>query len=146
MVKVNHIVLTETEMGLEFLFTFEKTYEASQRTLHVESTLILRRYVEGQVSTNFHLISTYFFNVISLIKESKSFLRTFFDVIYVVEKSPSFPLTFFDVILMVEKYTLFTSTFFDKISMGKNFTSFLVKMQVNENIQGGFPLLVTFKS
>ena len=57
-----------------------------------------------------------------------------------------FPRTFFDVILMVEKHTLFARTFSEEISMGKNSTSFLVKMQVNENIRGGFPLLVTLKS
>ena len=40
---------------------------------------------------------------------------------------------------------LFTRTFLDEISMGKNSASFLVKLQANENILGGFPLLVTLK-
>ena len=48
---------------------------------------------------------------------------------------------------MVEKSTLFAHTFFDKISAGKNPTSFLDKLQANnENIPGGFPLLVTLKN
>ena len=47
---------------------------------------------------------------------------------------------------MVEKSTLFARTFFDEISTGKNLTLFLVKSQANENIRGGFPLLVTLKN
>ena len=60
------------------------------------------RYGEDQISTNFHVISTYFFDVISLVEKSTSFPRTFFDVISMVEISTVFLLTFFDVILMVE--------------------------------------------
>ena len=47
---------------------------------------------------------------------------------------------------MVEKSTLFARTFFDEILTDKNSTSFTVKLQANENIRGGFPLLVTLKS
>ena len=101
----------------------------SQRAQNVESTPILRRYVEDQISTNFHVISTYFFEVISLI-----------------EISTFFPPTFFDLISMVEKCTLFPRTSFEGITMGKNLTSFLVKLQANENIGGSFTLLVTLKS
>ena len=54
---------------------------------------------------------------------------------------------FFLLILMLEKSTLFAHTFFDEISAGKNPTSFLGKLQANnENITGGFPLLVTLKN
>ena len=116
------------------------------RRIDVESTWILHRYVEDQISTNFHVISTYFFDVISMVKKSTLFPRTFFDVISMVEKSMLFPLTFFNVILMVEKSTLFTRTFFNEISKDKNSTSFLTKFQANENIRGGFPLLVTLKN
>ena len=160
------------------------------RRIHVDSTSILRRYVEGQISKNFCVISRYFFNVISMVQKSTSFSRTFFwcnfdgrkmhvvttyffrynfDVqkvrvvsahffrcnfsgqkIHVVSSKNSsltflFPLTFFDVILMVEKSTLFTRIFADEFWMGKNSTSFLVKLQANENICRGFPLLVTLK-
>ena len=55
------------------------------RRIHVDLTWILRRYVEDQISTNFYVISTYFFDVISLVKKSTSFPRTFFDVISMVE-------------------------------------------------------------
>ena len=75
---------------------------ASQRAHHVDSTWILRRYVEDQISTNFHLISAYFFDVSSIVEKSTWFPRTFFDVISLVEKSMWFPRTFFDVISMVE--------------------------------------------
>ena len=84
-------------------------------------TSILHRYVEGQTSTNFHVISTYFFDVISLIQKSMSFPCTFFDIISMVEKSTSFPLTFFDVNLMVKKSTLFTRTFFRRNLDGQKF-------------------------
>ena len=40
---------------------------------------------------------------------------------------------------------LLALTFFDDISMGKSSMSFLVKLQANENIWGGFPLLITLK-
>ena len=49
------------------------------RQIDVDSTSILRRCVEDQISTNFIVISTYFFDVISLIEKSTSFPRTFFD-------------------------------------------------------------------
>ena len=47
---------------------------------------------------------------------------------------------------MVEKSTLSTRTFFNEISTGKNLTLVLVKLQANENIQGGFPLLVILEN
>ena len=80
-------------------------------------TGILRRYVEDQISTNLHIICTYFFDVISLIKKSTSFPHTFFDVISMVQKSTSFPHTFFSVISMVKKSLLFSLIFFDVILM-----------------------------
>ena len=96
----------------------------SQRAHHVESTSILRRYVEEQISTNFHAISTYFFDVISLTEKSSLVPHTFFDAILLVEKSTLFPRTFFDVILLVEKSTLFPGTFFDAILLVKKSTLF----------------------
>ena len=114
------------------------------RQIDVDSTWILHRYVEDQISTNFHVISTYFFDVISLIKKYTSFPRTFFGVISMVQKSTLFSLDFFDVTLMIEKSTLIARTFFDEISIARNPTSFLVKLQANEKVWAGFPLLVTF--
>ena len=87
------------------------------RRIDVDSTWILCRYVEDQISTNFHVISAYFFDVVSLVEKSTWFPRTFFDVISLVEKSTWFPRIFFDIISMVEKSTLFPRTFFDVISM-----------------------------
>ena len=92
--------------------------------IHVDSTWILRRYVEDQISTNFHVISAYFFDVISMVEKSTWFPRTFFDVISLVEKSTWFPRTFFNVISMVEKSALFPCTFFDVISMVEKYTLF----------------------
>ena len=92
-----------------------------------------------------HAVSTYFFGVILLVEKSTWFPSTFSDVISIVEISSFFPRPFFDLILMVQKFTLFALTFFDEILMGKNSTSFLVKLQANENIWGGFLLLVTLK-
>ena len=100
------------------------------RRIHVDSTWILRRYVEDQISTNFHVISAYFFDVILMVEKSTSFPRTFFDVISLVEKSKLFPRIFFDVISMVEKSTLFPRTFFDVISMVEKSTLFHVLLSV----------------
>ena len=100
------------------------------RRIHVNSTRILRRYVEDQISTNFHVISTYFFDVISMVEKSTWFPCTFFDVILLVEKFTWFPCTFFDVISLVEKSTLFPRTFFDVISMVEKPTLFHVLLSV----------------
>ena len=67
---------------------------APQRALHVKS--ILRWYVKD------HVISTYFFDVISLIEKSTLFPCTFFDVTSMVEKSLLFPRIFFDAISVVK--------------------------------------------
>ena len=134
-----------------------------KRAHHVESTWILRRYVEDQISTNFHVISAYFFDAISMIEKSTSFPRTFFHVISLVEKSTLFPRTFisatllvenstlfrrtfFDVISMVEICTLFLLTFFDVILMGKNSTSFLVSCKLMKTFEKVFPEFVTLNS
>ena len=107
---------------------FEKVLSAyvtdSQRALHVESTSILRRYVENQISTNYCVTSTYFFDLISLVEKSTLFPRTFFDVISMVEKSTLFPRTFFDIISIVQKSTFFPRTFFGVISLIKKSTLF----------------------
>ena len=89
------------------------------RWIHVDSTSISHRYVEDQISTNFHVISRYFFDVTLLIERSTSFPRTFFDLISLVEKSMLFPRTFFNVISMVKKSTLFLCTFFHVIFDGR---------------------------
>ena len=93
---------------------------ATPRQIDMDSTWILHWYVEDQISTNFHVISAYFFDVILMIEKSTSFPRTFFDVISLVEKSKLFPRIFFDVISMVEKSTLFPRTFSYVISMVEN--------------------------
>ena len=144
--------------------------------IEVDSTSILHRYVEDQISTNFHVISTYFFDVISPIEKSTLFPCSFFDVISLVKKSTLFPCSLFDV----EKFTLFPRTFFDVISMvrksawfaphffwctfsgrnihvgstyfvrrnfdGQKFDIVFRNLYANENIRGGFPVFVTFNS
>ena len=84
----------------------------TQRALHVDSTWILRRYVEDQISMNFHVISTYVFDIISMVEKSTLFPFTFFDVISMVEKSTLLPGAFFDA-----KSTVFLLTFFGVILM-----------------------------
>ena len=73
-----------------------------------------------------HVVSTYFFQRISLIKKSTLFPRTFFDVILMVEKSTLFSRTLFDVISMVKKSTLLPRTFFNEISMVEIWRCFYV--------------------
>ena len=116
------------------------------RQIHVHSTWILRRYVEDQISTNFHVISAYFFDAVSIVEKSTWFPRTFFDVISLVEKFTWFPRTFFDVISMVEICTLFLLTFFDVILMGKDLTSFLVSCKLMKTFEKVFPVFVTLNS
>ena len=133
------------------------------RRIDVDSTWILRRYVEDQISTNFHVISAYFFDVISMVEKSTWFPRTLFNVISLVEKPTWFPRTFFDVISLVEKFTwlpptlfdiismveictLFLLTFFDVILMGKDLTSFLVSRKLMKTFEKFFPVFVTLNS
>ena len=98
----------------------------SPRRIDIDSMWILCGYVKNQILTNFHVISTYFFDVILLIEKSMSFPRTFFDVISMIEKSALFLRTFFDVISMVEKSTLLLRAFFDAICFIKIATVFLL--------------------
>ena len=112
----------------------------------MDSTWILRRYVEDQISTNFHVISAYFFDVILIVEKSTWFPRTFFDVISLVEKFTWFSHTLFDVISMVEICTLFLLTFFDVNLMGKDLTSFLVSCKLMKTFQKFFPVFVTLNS
>ena len=120
------------------LVTFPVNSLVAQQAHQVESTSILRRYVEGQIWTNFHVISTYFFDVISLIEKSTLFPLTFFDVISMDEKSTLFTRTFFDVIYLVEISTLFLLTLFDVILMDKNSTSFLVSCKLMKTFEEVF--------
>ena len=97
-----------------FFFNFDFSHcccnqgpTGTPRRIDVDSTWILRRYVEDQISTNIHIDSTYFFDVISMVKKYKLFSRTYFDVISMVKKYKLFSPTCFDVILMVEISTLF---------------------------------------
>ena len=96
----------------------------------------INRYVEDQISTNFHVISRTFFDVISIYEKATLFPRPFFDVISLVEISTVFLITFFYVTLMVEKSTLFARTFFDKIPM--NSTSFLVSCELMKTFEEVF--------
>ena len=133
------------------------------RRIHVDSTWILRRYVEDEISTNFHVIFKYFFDVILMVEKSRSFPRTLFNVISMVEKSTLFsgtlfdlislvqkstlfPRTFFDVICLVEICTLFLLTFLDVVLMGKNSTSFLVSCKLIKTFEEVSPMFVTLIS
>ena len=89
------------------------------RQIHADSTSTLRWYVQDQISTNFHVVSTTFFDVISLIKKSTSSPRTLLDVTSMVGKFTLFSRTFFNVISMSEKSTLFSRTFIGVISLVK---------------------------
>ena len=68
---------------------------------------ILRRYAEKKILINFHVISTYIFDLISMDEKSTSFWHIFFDVISMREKWTSFRRTFFNPISMAKKSMLF---------------------------------------
>ena len=116
------------------------------RRIDVDSTWIFRRYVEDQISTNFHVISAYFFDVILLVEKSTLFPRSFFDVISMVKKSTLFLRTLFDVVSMVEIYTLFLLTFFDVILMVKYPTSFLVSCKLMKTFEEVSPVFLILNS
>ena len=92
------------------------------RRIDVGSTWILRRYVKDHISANFHVISAYFFDVISMLEKSTLFPRTFFDVISLAKKSTLFLCTFYDFFSTVKISTLFPHTLFDVISLVKKST------------------------
>ena len=116
------------------------------RQIHVNSTWILRRYIEDQISTIFLVISTYFFDVISMVEKSTLVPRTSIKVISLVQKSTLFPYTFFNVICLVEICTLFLLTFLDVVLMGKNSTSFLVSCKLIKTFEEVSPMFVTLIS
>ena len=112
---------------------------SNRRQFHVDNTWIRRRPNFDEFPRHFHVlfwcnfadrkiyvVSTYFFDVISMVEKSTWFPRTFFNVISMVEKSTLLPRAFFDVISMVEKSTLFPRTFFDVISFIEISTVFLL--------------------
>ena len=57
------------------------------RQIDVDYMSALPRYVEHQVSTNFHVIFTYFFHVISLIEKS-TFFYVLFSMKFLWSKNP----------------------------------------------------------
>ena len=75
---------------------------------------VLRRNFDGRKTD---VVSTYFFDVISITEKSTSFRRTWFDAVSKGEKSTLFQRTLFDAISMSKKSTSFQCTFFDLISM-----------------------------
>ena len=66
-------------------FAIQKYYEnepifnrtGTPRWIDVDSTWILHRHVKDQISKNFQVVSTYFFDVISMVEKSTLFPRTF---------------------------------------------------------------------
>ena len=65
-----------SEVLLIILWEYQNVEKLTQRTHpsnRLGSTSILHRYVEDQISANFHVISTYFFDVISWSKNPRRF-------------------------------------------------------------------------
>ena len=76
----------------------ENLWEFHEAWKYVHQILLIvdkaSRYVEDQISTNFHVISTNFFDVISLIEKSMSVPHTFFNLISMFEKPVVFHVFF----------------------------------------------------
>ena len=70
------------------------TLTGTPRGIDVDSVWILRRY--DQILKNFHVISTCFFAVTSLIEKCTLLPRTFFDVISMVENRHCFHVLFYN--------------------------------------------------
>ena len=116
------------------------------RQIDVDSMWTSLQYVEDQISTNFSVISTYFFDVISLSEKTTSFPRTLFDLIFMVEKSTLFRCTFFLCNFDNRKISKqYACAFFDYISVGKNSKAFCVKLHANQKIREGFAFANNFK-
>ena len=122
MFHVHHKKNARKRIQVKYLLNLNPTGTPLQ--IHVDSTSILRRYVEQQISTNFFVISTYFFDLILLIEKSTLFPRTFFDAISMAKKFMWFPRPFIGLILLVEKSMSFAWTFLDVISMVEKSTLF----------------------
>ena len=81
----NDLILPQKRSKLKRQMTNDHLYyirliNCSTGTPHridVDSTSILRRYIKDQISANFQVIPTYFFDVILLIEKSTSSLRIF---------------------------------------------------------------------
>ena len=126
--------------------TMWNSQTGTPRQIHVNSTWILRRYIEDQISTIFLVISSYFFDVISMVEKSTLLPRTSIEVISLVQKSTLLPYTFFNVICLVEICTFFLLTFLDVILMGKNPILFLVSCQLMKILEEVFLVFVTLNS
>ena len=123
------------------------------RQVQVDSTLILCRYVEDQISTNFRAIFAYFFDVISMAEKSTSSPCTFLDVISMSEKSMLFSHIYIGVISLVEKSRLFPRTFFNVICLVEIcscffllFPAFLVSCKLMKTLEDVFPVFATLNS
>ena len=98
------------------MYQVEGVRESLQWILNGHTTSNWRRFDVYNTSIhwtpNFHVFSTCFFNVISLIRKSTLFPPTFFDVILMVEKSTLVPSTFFGVNWRVKNLRCFHVFFF----------------------------------
>ena len=103
--------------------------------------LNLRRWVQNQISTNFQVVSTYFFSLLFCWSKNPRSFHILFWCNLVCRNIHIFSMFFFwcnfdcwkihvvstyffDVISLVEKLTLLPLTFFDVISMAKKSTLF----------------------
>ena len=109
--------------------------------IQAESTWILRRWVQNQISTNFQVVSTYFFSLLFCWSKNPRSFHILFWCNFVGQNIHIFSMFFFwcnfdcwkihvvstyffDVISLVEKLTLLPLTFFDVIFMAKKSTLF----------------------
>ena len=110
------------------------------RKIHVVFTYFFRCNFDGQ---KIHVVSTYFFDVISMVAKSTLLPRAFFGVISFIEipcVSTYFFWRNFDDQIIHFVCTHFFRRNFDEIEV------VVAKLYANENIRGGFPLIVTLKS
>ena len=99
---------------------------------HVESTSIRRRHCLNTSSTKFSQISMYFL--------------CHFLVPFRSKYPHCFQVLFWGNFTGQKIHVVYTYFFSQEIPMDKKSTSLLVNLQANENISGGFPLLVTLIS
>ena len=131
------------------------------RLIDVNSRWIFCGYVEDQISTNFHVVSTYFFGRNFDGQKIRIVTKYFFPCNFDGRKihlasTYFFRCNFFHRSIHCISIYIFRRNFDGRIIhfvctyfFRRNFDEFNVtigKLLANENIRGGFPLLVTLKS
>ena len=145
-----------------YMLSYNQNYlypTGTQRRIHIDSTWILRWYVEHQISTNFHVISTYFFDVILMVEKIHAVSMHFFQSNFAGWKIEVFSTYFYQCIFACRRFHVVSTYlfcgnfdgwknltyFFQHNVDGQKFNIVFGKLQANEKIGEGFSWVCNFK-